>query len=77
MSGLDVVDAGHLGAHPALVPLVVDRYREAIAGRVAVNCDVCAYRAPWPGREDRVGQPVGVGHSHLAVEHRHAGPAGP
>ena len=38
----------------------------------AVNCDLCAYRAPWPGREDRVGQPIGVGHSHLAASHRHS-----
>ena len=37
-----------------------------------VNCDMCAYRAPWPGREDRVGQPIGVGHSHLAAAHRHS-----
>ena len=69
--GVEVVDAGHLGPDPALVPLIVDRYRETLAGQVVVNCDTCAYRAPWPGREDRVGQPVGVGHSHLAVEHRH------
>jgi sirohydrochlorin cobaltochelatase len=41
-------------------------------GLPAVNCDMCAYRAPWPGREDRVGQPIGVGHSHLAAAHRHS-----
>lgn len=71
-SGVELVDAGHLGADLALVPLVLERYREARAGDVVVNCDTCAYRAPWPGREDRVGQAIGVGHSHLAVEHRHA-----
>jgi sirohydrochlorin cobaltochelatase len=70
-SGLELLDCGHIGADPALVPLLVARYREALAGAVATNCDTCAYRAPWPGREERVGQPVGVGHSHLAVEHRH------
>lgn len=70
-SGVVVVDAGYLGPDPRLVPLILDRYEEALAGRPAVNCDVCAYRAPWPGREDRVGQPVGIGHSHLAAEHRH------
>jgi sirohydrochlorin cobaltochelatase len=70
-SGVAVVDAGHLGADPALVPLVLERYREAVAGDVVANCDTCAYRAPWPGREERVGQAIGVGHSHLAVEHRH------
>jgi sirohydrochlorin cobaltochelatase len=70
-AGVEIVDAGHLGPEPALVPLLIDRYHEAQAGAVAVNCDTCAYRAPWPGREDRVGQAIGVGHSHLAVQHRH------
>jgi sirohydrochlorin cobaltochelatase len=75
-SGTEVIDAGHLGPDPALVPLVVERYRQALADEAppsgaVVNCDTCAYRAPWPGREERVGQAIGVGHSHLAVEHRH------
>lgn len=70
-SGVEVVDAGYLGPDPRLVPLILERYEEALFGRPAVNCDACAYRAPWPGRESRVGQPVGVGHSHLAEEHRH------
>lgn len=71
LSGSEIVDAGYIGPDPRLVPLVVERYREAVAGRPSVNCDACAYRAPWPGREDRTGQAVGVGHSHLAVAHRH------
>ncbi len=69
--GVEFVDCGYLGPDPALVPLVAARYREAVRGMVAVNCDTCAYRAPWPGREDRVGQAIGVGHSHLASEHFH------
>jgi sirohydrochlorin cobaltochelatase len=76
-TGVEVIDAGHIGPHPALVPLLTARYEEALAGRVEVNCDICAYRAPWPGREDRVGQAIGVGHSHLAVSHRHPHPPGP
>ena len=75
-TGVEVIDAGHLGPDPALVPLLTARYEEALAGRVEVNCDTCAYRAPWPGREDRVGQAIGVGHSHLAVSHRHPHPRG-
>jgi len=70
-TGVEVVDAGHLGPDPRVVPAIVDRYEEAVRGIPAVNCDLCAYRAPWPGREDRQGQPIGTGHSHLAVEHRH------
>jgi sirohydrochlorin cobaltochelatase len=72
-TGTEIVDAGYLGPAPGLVSLVVERYREAVAGVTVVNCDTCAYRAPWPGREDRVGQAIGVGHSYLAVEHRHHG----
>lgn len=70
-TGIDVVDAGYLGPDPRVVPAIVERYEEAVRGIPAVNCDLCAYRAPWPGREGRQGQPIGVGHSHLAVEHRH------
>lgn len=69
--GVEVADGGYLGPDPRLVPAIVERYREALRGIPAVNCDLCAYRAPWPGREDRQGQPIGVGHSHLAAEHRH------
>jgi len=68
-SGVELIDAGHLGPDPALVPLILERYHEATHGHPFVNCDTCAYRAPWPGREARVGQALGVGHSHLAAEH--------
>jgi sirohydrochlorin cobaltochelatase len=71
-TGVGVADAGYLGPDPRLVAPILDRARQAWDGPVAVNCDTCAYRAPWPGREDRVGQAIGVGHSHLAVEHRHS-----
>jgi sirohydrochlorin ferrochelatase len=70
-TGVEVVDAGYVGPDRRVAAAAVARYHEALAGAAAVNCDLCAYRAPWPGREDRQGQPIGVGHSHLAVEHRH------
>jgi sirohydrochlorin cobaltochelatase len=70
-TGVEVVDAGYLGPDPRLVPAIVGRHEEAVRGVPAVNCDLCAYRAPWPGREERQGQPIGVGHSHLAADHRH------
>jgi len=69
-TGVEVVDAGYLGPDPRVVPPIVERYEEAVRGVAAVNCDLCSYRAPWPGREGRRGQPIGVGHSHLAAEHR-------
>lgn len=73
-AGVEYLDAGYIGPDPALVPLLIDRYRNAgLSGAGtpsdAARCDLCAYRAPWPGKEDRVGQPVGVGHSHLAAHH--------
>jgi sirohydrochlorin cobaltochelatase len=70
-TGVEVVDVGHLGADPRLVPVVVERWREAREGAVTMSCDTCSYRAPFPGLGDRVGQAIGVGHSHLAAEHRH------
>jgi sirohydrochlorin cobaltochelatase len=72
-SGLDAVDAGYFGPNPAIVSVIDQRRREALDGVARVNCDTCSYRKPWPGMEDRVAQAVGVGHSHLAVEHRHGG----
>jgi sirohydrochlorin cobaltochelatase len=69
----EVLDVGHLGPDPRLVPVVLERVAEAQRGQTRTNCDACAYRAPWPGLESRVGQPVGVGHSHLAAEHRAGG----
>lgn len=69
-SGLEVLDAGYLGPDPCLVPLILERHAEALGGDIRMNCDVCAYRRPFPGLEDRVGQELGHGHSHLAAEHR-------
>lgn len=69
-TGVEVVDAGPLGPDPRLVPVVVERWRAATEGAVSMSCDTCSYRAPFPGLSDRVGQAIGVGHSHLADEHR-------
>ncbi|HET6809832.1 MAG TPA: sirohydrochlorin chelatase [Acidimicrobiales bacterium] len=71
-TGIEVVDAGYLGAGPEVAQLVWARADEAGEGRAVPNCDACAYRRPFPGLEDRVGLPIGTGHSHLAAEHRHA-----
>jgi len=74
-TGVDVVDAGYFGPDGDLVAVIAQRRHEAIHGVPRTNCDTCSYRAPWPGREDRVGQPRGVGHSHLAADHRAHGSA--
>lgn len=73
-TGVEVVDAGYLGPEQGVLSVVLERYSMALQSAPPVySCDTCAYRAPFPGLEDRVGQPVGVGHSHLAEEHRHHG----
>ena len=68
-TGLEVVDAGRFGPDPLVADVVMDRYREALAGGARMNCDLCAYRVPLPGLEGRVGAPSGGGtgewvHSH-------------
>jgi sirohydrochlorin cobaltochelatase len=35
--------------------LVLERYAEAVAGDLRMNCDVCRYRVAWPGRRNVVG----------------------
>jgi sirohydrochlorin cobaltochelatase len=46
-----------LGAHPDVARAVLERYEEAVAGDIRMNCDVCMYRVAWPGKEQRVGAP--------------------
>lgn len=67
---LDVVDAGYFGPDPGIVPIIEQRRAEALQGMPRLNCDTCSYRKPWPGIEDRAAQPVGLGHSQRAAEHR-------
>jgi sirohydrochlorin cobaltochelatase len=76
-TGRTVVDAGYLGPDPALVAPILARIDDAFDGVVATNCDTCRYRMAFPGHEHQVGRPIGVGHSHLALEHRHGADAGP
>lgn len=70
-TGLAVTEAGWFGPDPVVAELTLARFEEAMGGQVRMNCDACAYRRPFPGLDGRVGQALGRGHSHLAVEHRH------
>ncbi len=54
---LDVRCADVLGDCDEIAQLVAQRYREALTGDIRMNCDMCVYRAPLPGFEDRVGAP--------------------
>jgi sirohydrochlorin cobaltochelatase len=68
---LDVRDAGVLGATPELAELVMERYRETIAGDLRMNCDTCVYRIAMPGFEDRVGLPQQPHHHPDDPSHQH------
>ena len=59
---VDVRHGPHLGADPRVAALVLERYQEALAGDVRMNCDLCVYRTVLPGHEHRVGAPVQAGH---------------
>lgn len=75
-AGVPLVDAGHLGPDASLVPLVLERHREALGATIRMNCDACTYRHPLPGIGDRVGLPIGVGHPPLAAEQLAHAPGG-
>lgn len=60
-TGMEIVEAGRFGPDPLVAEAVLDRYTEAMAGDARMNCDLCAYRVPLPGREDRVAAPSAGG----------------
>jgi sirohydrochlorin cobaltochelatase len=57
-----------IGDCDALADLTVERYREALAGDIRMNCDTCLYRVAVPGHAHRVGAPQAP-HDH---PHDHA-----
>lgn len=59
---LEVVVTSHLGADRRIAKLVLGRFDEARAGQVQPNCDLCQYRVPLPGFEQRVGAPQSLHH---------------
>lgn len=70
---LDIRCGDVIGDCDGLADLVTERYNEALAGDIRMNCDTCVYRIAMPGFEDRVGVPQtphhhpddpGHGHSH-------------
>jgi sirohydrochlorin cobaltochelatase len=54
---LDIRCADVLGDCDEIAALVYERYHEALAGDIRMNCDVCVYRIAMPGFEHRVGEP--------------------
>jgi sirohydrochlorin cobaltochelatase len=60
-----------LGDCDPLADLVIERYREALAGDIRMNCDTCVYRAALPGHLHRVGA-AQTPHEH-PEDHVHPG----
>lgn len=72
----EVLGAEVIGAGRELSELVLERYREAVAGDIRMNCDCCVYRTALPGFEERVGLPQQPHHhpdddGHLDHHHGH------
>jgi len=68
--GLDVRCTDVLGDCDEIAALVYERYHEALAGDIRMNCDMCVYRIAMPGFEHRVGEPQHP-HDH-PHDHDHA-----
>jgi sirohydrochlorin cobaltochelatase len=66
-TGMEIFDAGRFGPDPLVAEVVLDRYAEALAGDARMNCDLCAYRVPLPGLENRVAAPSGGGTGERVV----------
>ncbi len=69
-STLDVVCAGVLGDTDELADLVIERYEEALAGDIRMNCDSCVHRIAMPGFEAKAGAPQ-TPHHHPHDDHHH------
>jgi sirohydrochlorin cobaltochelatase len=70
-SPVDVLVADHLGDCDPLADLVAERYAEALAGDIRMNCDTCAYRVLLPGFEDKLGAPQTPHHHPDDPAHGH------
>jgi sirohydrochlorin cobaltochelatase len=66
---LEIACTDVLGDCDEIAALVRERYREALAGDIRMNCDVCVYRIAMPGFEHRVGEPQHP-HDH-PLDHGH------
>jgi sirohydrochlorin cobaltochelatase len=69
---LDVRAAEVIGDCDALAAVVSERYEEALAGDIRMNCDTCIYRIEMPGHEHRVGEPQRPHHHPDDPSHQHA-----
>ncbi|WP_102126840.1 precorrin-8X methylmutase [Deinococcus planocerae] len=73
--GTEFLTAGHLGPHPKVARVFLERAREGVQGHGHMNCSLCKYRVGVVGYEAQVGEPQ-VGH-HGAVRGLLAGGEAP
>jgi precorrin-8X/cobalt-precorrin-8 methylmutase len=76
---LEVLKAGYLGVHSHVADVMIERAREAVAGRAAMNCSLCKYRVQIVGFEEQVGEPQRAHHLRVRglLEKESAGEARP
>lgn len=60
--GLEVLKAGYLGVHRHVADVLIERAREAVEGRAAMNCSLCKYRVQIVGFEEQIGEPQRAHH---------------
>ena len=73
--GIEVLKAGYLGPHDDVAEVFLERAREGLEGRAAMNCSLCKYRVQIVGFEEQVGQAQRP--HHLAARARPMEPAEP
>ena len=71
--GIEVLKAGYLGPHQDVAEVFLERAREGLEGRAAMNCSLCKYRVQIVGFEQQVGQAQRP--HHLAARARPMAPA--
>jgi precorrin-8X/cobalt-precorrin-8 methylmutase len=60
--GIEVLKAGYLGVHNHVADVMLERAREAVEGRAAMNCTLCKYRVQIVGFEEQLGEPQRAHH---------------
>ncbi|RNL87309.1 sirohydrochlorin chelatase [Halostreptopolyspora alba] len=68
---LDVRCAPVIGDCDGLADMISERYDEALAGDIRMNCDSCVYRIAMPGFEDKIGAPQTPHHHPDDPAHGH------
>ncbi len=66
-SEIEVLKAGHLGAHIDVADVFLERAHDGAEGRATMNCSLCKYRVQIVGFEQQVGIPQQAHHLRIGV----------